>query len=286
MAESVQLLLKKIEAERKWNYRQTRDRRVRTEAEALAFIAEVGFLPLMNLAEVDLPSLHASNDPGRSFAQMNWWDWKETLPEKKACYYAKVLRGRGTFISWKFFPCFCRLYGRSSSYEEDFRQGLLSRQEKRVLDLLSERGPLRTRELRLLFGEPSRANTRALHRALASLQRSFRVTVCGGDLEGWSHHRWDLVERYVPWQRLRAAWSLKPAEARQRLAHKLVQTAVISTAADIAWLFGWPRPSAEETIAELLSAGRLIRVEVQGLEGEYVATRQTGERLTRSRPRR
>ena len=63
-----------------------------------------------------------------------WWAWKQTLPGRKACYYAKILRGRGTFISWRYFPYFDAAYSTGRDIEDDYRLGLVPRADKRVMD--------------------------------------------------------------------------------------------------------------------------------------------------------
>jgi len=227
-------------------------RQIASERGAVRLISELGFVLLMPISGAELPSIHtATRDP------WSWWDWKQTLPERKACYYAKVLRRRGTFVAWEWFPAFCAAYADPRPYWRQYREGLLTREEKQILDLLDERGPLMTREIRLAFGSRSKQNTRRVKSTLVDLQRRFLITAAGGDTEGWSHHRWDLVERYAPARLLLSASRLSPEEARSRIVRQFLANVVAATEADIRWLFGWGRPQVSAIVSNLLARGEI-----------------------------
>src|SRR5512136_2881832 len=78
-------------------------RKVSTDDDAVAFVDQRGFAPLMHLAGCELPSLSEADirDPWQGFDITDGaWRWKEVLPQSKRCAYGKFLRGRGFFISW------------------------------------------------------------------------------------------------------------------------------------------------------------------------------------------
>ena len=259
------LSLAEIERLRGCLWRTDPDRQIRDEQGALRLIRELGFLLLMPIAGAELPSIHrATRD------DWSWWDWKQTLPGRKACYYAKVLRHRGTFISWPWFSRFRAALGDRRSYHQLYREGLLDRAEKQLLDLLAEHGPMMTGELRLAFGPRSKQNTRRVKSILVGLQRRFLITTAGGDTEGWSHHRWDLVERWVRADLLAEADRIARSTAREQLLVKCVQNVVATTPADVAWLFGWERPEVEAMVGKLTAAGKLGRAVAPELEGEVI----------------
>ncbi len=221
---------------------------------------------LMPISGSELPNMHEAT--GRDWSV--WWDWKQTLPEKQACYYAKLLRNRGVFVSWRWFPQFYAAQAEGRPYWRLYRDGLLSQTEKRLLDLLEERGPMMTRHLRLAYGPRSKENTRRVKHALANLQRRMLVCPAGGSTEGWSHHRWALVEKWVPLEALTAARSLSRQEARAALVRKHIENALATTVADIAWLFGWERAEAGRIVERLLREGSAAAAVVEELEGEVV----------------
>ena len=268
------LSLDELAAMRRARYRQTEVTHLRTEADALDFINDLGFVWLINLSDADLPSLHhAAPQPYEGEESRDaekaesWWDSKQTLPGRKACYYSKVLRGRGTFISWECFPAFHAVYATGNDYEYDYRAGILSRDEKRVLDLIAACPGIPSPELRKRFGPIGKATTRALDRALQSLQETFRITVAGGSLEGWTIHNWALVEDWVPRRHLDEARKTDRSVAQEELALRYVRMAVAVTEGDIAWVFRWKRRATAEMVQRLVDEGRLHEVEVMEMPG-------------------
>jgi hypothetical protein len=273
------LSLRDIESLRARRWRTAPARQIGTERGALRLIRELGFVLLMRLRGTELPSVHAATRE-----QWAWWDWKQTLPGRRACYYAKVLRQRGTFIAWEWFPQFYAAYADTRPHWRQYRDGLLDRTEKRILDLLEEHGPLMTRELRLLFGERSKQNTRLAKSTLTRLQKRFLVTAAGGDTAGWSHHRWDLVERWVPSRVLAAAAGLTAGEARADIVRQFVHNVVATTPADIAWVFGWERRAVDAIVAVLVQRGEVQTADAPDLGGEVLVPKPW--RGDRSRDRR
>ena len=264
--------LRELEALRAHRWRTSPSRRVGSEQGALRLIGELGFVLLMPIRGAELPSVQAATR-----RQWAWWDWKQTLPGRKACYYAKLLRRRGTFVSWEWYPLFHAAYSERRSYRRLYRDGLLSREEKLILDLLADRGPLMTGDLRLAFGAPSKQNTRRVKSLLVDLQTRLLITAAGGSTEGWSHHRWDLVERWVPARCLAAAQSISPAQARGRLMAQFCRNLYVTTAADISWFFGWGRGEVDPAVAALLEAGEVECVCAPELGGDVlVSARRRG----------
>jgi len=261
---------------RRTNYRQEEGTRLRTEDDALDFINELGFAWLIDLSDADLPSLHKAalesyERPGAKWHDQiarSWWDSKQTLTGRKACYYSKVLRARGTFISWECFPLFYSVYATGNEYEEDYRRGLISRDEKRILDLIAEQPEISSRDLRRRFGSQGKDVTRTMDRALQNLQETFRITVAGGSIEGWTLHNWALVEDWVPARCLEEARRIAPETAIKELILRYIRIAVAASVGDIAWVFRRKRKDVARIVEELLREGRILPIEVLGLPGE------------------
>jgi len=263
---SVSLSLGEIERIRSRLWRTSPSRHIGGERRALRLISELGFVLIIPISGSEMPSMHGATGEDWS----TWWDWKQTLPQRRACYYAKLLRNRGVFVSWERFPAFYAAYADGRPYWRLYREGLLDPDEKRVLDLLDANGPMMTRALRLAFGPRSKENTRLVKQRLVGLQRRLLVCPAGGDTEGWSHHRWDLVDRWVPGDVLAEARRTPREAAQLALVRKHIQNMVATTAADIAWLFGWERRVVQEMVGRLLAAGEAVRAFVPEMEGEAV----------------
>jgi hypothetical protein len=261
-----ELSLEEIERIRGYLWRTHPGRQIRDERGALRLIRELGFVLLMPISGAEVPNIHRA-----TARQWAWWAWKQTLPGRKACYYSHILRNRGTFISWKWFPHFRAVYGGRRSYQRLYREGLLDRDEKRILDMIEANGPMMTREIRTAFAPRSKQNTRRAKAILVDLQKRFLITAAGGDTEGWSHHRWDLADRWVKRELLEEADRMPRPVGQETLVAKLVGNVVATTEADIAWLFGWERAEVRPIVAKLMSAGALQTVLVPELEGAVIA---------------
>jgi len=280
MAEG-EISLRDIEHVRAYRWRTAPARRIASERGAARFISELGFVLLMPISGTELPSIHASTQD-----QWAWWDWKQTLPGRKACYYAKLLRRRGTFIAWQWFPMFYAAYADPRPYWRQYRDGVLDRAGKQILDLLDTRGPLMTREIRLAFGPRTKENTRRVKSILVDLQTRFLITAAGGDTEGWSHHRWALVDRWVPMRLLMAARSLSREEARAKLIARFVENVIATTPADIAWVFGWERRQVHSLVTDLLAYKQMVAARVPELGGEVLVPASWPRRGEQRRGRR
>lgn len=263
------LTLAELERLRAKRYRRLPELQLEDEEEALEFIEERGFVLLFNCKGLELPDLWQAT---RGFEVA--WPWKQILPGAKLCAYGKLLHRKGLFVSWEYFPRFIAIYSSTNSYMEEYRAGRISQLEREILETLEGRGPLLTRELRHLVASPGRSGTRAFHQALDSLQASLRITVAGGVTTGWSMHRWELMEDWVPREVLKRGWRMPPEEAKRDLLLKYLEAAVVSTPRDIAYLFGWEMAEAEHLVQglerqALVEAG----VEVRGLKGSFIAQR-------------
>jgi hypothetical protein len=268
------LSLREIEKLRARAYRRAAGvRKIRNESEALDFIEGMGFLPLMKIAGSVLPDLASAcvrpPDWHRDYREW-WWGWKQTLPGKRLCYYAKIVRRCGTFISWEMLPNFLVVFGGMQPYHERYDAGLLGRPEKQILDILAEQGPMFTDDLRKAFAPAGHKRTLEFHRAMASLQYDFLVAVCGGSMQGWTVHRWDLAERIVPRRCLKRASRLDRRQAMEALILRLTRNTITSSVGDICWTFSLDRGEVREIVTELLEAGRLVEVEADGVEGKWL----------------
>ncbi|HEY3314870.1 MAG TPA: hypothetical protein VGL40_06255 [Bacillota bacterium] len=245
-------------------------REVRTDRDAGHWIEARGFCPLGRTDDLSVPSISDADAGGGSWeVSDSAWGWKETLPEARACLYTKFFRGGGTFIAWDYLPYFYVLYATGRSTADDYAAGLLSRTERRLLEMVEEAGPIDSRELWRRFKKEFPGPRSRLLTALTQSQRTFRLTVCGGSLEGWSVHRWDLLGRQVPGSLLDGL--PLPDEAREKLLLKYVENAVACPLAEPARAFHWERPVARGVIDRLTGRGHLrIAADVAGIRGDVL----------------
>ncbi len=243
--------------------------RLRSEAEALAFVDEVGFCFLFAARGFAMPTLweaicgearplprhHDDADLGQA------WQWKDTLPSRGACFYGKVLRKTPTLISLACLPYFYALspnYGELDDYLEEYEQGQLSAEAKWVYEALLAGGPQSTTRLRKLAGLEGRANMGRFDRALAELQAGLKIIKVGiSDANAWGYcYVYDLLLRQHP-DLAGQARAIHSTQAEDELCLRYLAAAVCVARSEIGRLFGWEPWRIERLVSRLGDSGQV-----------------------------
>ena len=115
--------------------------RIRTWKELVSWVNEVGFLPLFsNEVEGFSAEEHVSQDFWwTGDREQDPWEWREIIAASREVAYGKFFGQRAGFISIDWLPYFANY--RRSGYDFDSRweDGLASRREKKIMDLLTQR---------------------------------------------------------------------------------------------------------------------------------------------------
>jgi hypothetical protein len=238
-------------------------RKLRNDGDACRFIEERGFILLMPINGLPLPSLSAADDaaswPGFAITDRAW-AWKERLPEQKLCAYTKLIHGRGTFISWRLYPYLLRIHGLDGDPEHEYECGRLARADRDLYRIVAEKGPLDSRALwiqakPLFDGKRSRFTA-----ALERLQLCFILTVCGGSLAGWSRHNWDLVERQAPPDAIKRLPSLDQAQVVILL--QTITNGYALSGKELQTILRWPLQVVEAILTKLIAEKAIVAVSV------------------------
>lgn len=264
MAQPIITLIKLNEARAKLN-RLNNGCKINDNDGACRFIYERGFVLLMPIEGIPIPSLSAA-DEAESWKGFDItdraWAWKETLPELKLCAYTKLIHGRGAFIDWRLYPSFLKVYGPDGDPDYEYENGRLNQTERDLYRIVEEFGPIDSRKLWLkakpLFGEKRHRFTAALEH----LQGKFFLTVAGGSLEGWTLHTWDLVERHAPQAVLKDLPT--PGEARENILNQTIQNCVAITERKLRSMLRWSPSNLSQGIEALKNKGAITEVSVEG----------------------
>lgn len=240
-------------------------RKICDDEGASRFINERGFVLLMPIEGIPLPSLSEADDarpwPGFACTDRSW-AWKETLPGHKQCVYTKFFQGRGTFISWGLYPSFLRVYGPEGDPDYEYEQGRLERTERELYKIVEAHGPIDSRELwkrsKSVFGDKRSRFTAAMDR----LQSRFFLTVAGGSLEGWSIHYWDLVERQAPPEVLQSLPGIE--EARAAILRQTIINAYAISPSKLRSILRWSPEDIQRNLDKLLDERLVVKVRVEG----------------------
>jgi hypothetical protein len=277
--------LEEIEDQRDRRYHRTPELRLRSEAEALAFINEVGFCFLFGDQGAEMPTLWAAvcgsrrAMPKENFDEQvgTTWDWKDSLPTRGEVFYGKLLRGKPTLVALELLPHWYALspnYGDIEDYLEQYQEGRLTVEARNVYEALLKEGALATSRLRQVAGlAGSGANARRFDRALAELQVQLKIVKVGvSDANQWGYaYVYDLFLRRfpaVPGQARR----ISTDDAMATLLTRYLRNVVVQPEAAAQRLFHWDGWEWARLLDRLAQCGAIRRgVKVQGLRGGCLA---------------
>jgi hypothetical protein len=252
--------------------------RVHSAAGALRFINEVGLASLFATRGINLPCLwvavcgrrepqfpeHTHHDPEVGLA----WDLKDQLPAEGKVFYAKLVRGKPTFVAWGVFPDVYRLFGPKRDYVAEYHDGLLSPPARVILDTLHRRRPLETFELKLAAGLARPSQRRTFDAAMAELQRKLYVAMSEARYEPFTYV-WDLVGARFP-EPVSSARRRRRREAARALAQRYFEAVIYASERQLQSVLG-ERGRAKQAIADLVRAGVIeADHQIDGLPGRWL----------------
>jgi len=269
-----------IENLRAPHYRQTADLKVRTQAEAVRFIKDVGIALLFPGDNIPLPDLWSAINGHRrqipkhhhDWALGKTWDWKDNIPTRKHAWYGKLVRGKPAFVSLDDLPAIYALsdnYGELDDYLEAYRDGLLSKEGKEIYEALLSEGPVSTAQLRKLTGMAGGGdNARRFERAITELQSGLKIVKAGVSEDNrWKYcYVYDILLRWAP-NLGEQARAYSGRTAMRHIITRYLQSSIAAPPALFPRLFGWDAGVTERVIKEMLAEGALQSVQVPGAPG-------------------
>ena len=144
--------------------------------ELMAYIQEVGFLPLLYSGIAGFSAEEVVDDDNRYVVLpdggWDWplWKWKGPIVQEGICVYGKFFAGKAGFISREWWPDFCN-YRRSKHPQPE--EGSV---EEAILLTLQEHGSLITRELRAACGFTGPKMRSRFDAYVTKLQMACRIT--------------------------------------------------------------------------------------------------------------
>jgi hypothetical protein len=193
----LQQLPEAIELYRDQTWRRTPESRIETAIEAERFVESVGFCSTLTDSRRPGPSLYIAvcgrrdahmprqvqKDPEASLA----WSIKDEVMRRGRVYYAKLVRGRSTFIAPRLIPHFNAIWGVSRRRETE----TLSPGARAILRALRREWEMATKDLREESGVTDRAK---FTRAMDELQRAMKVIPGEVIYEPTFTYIWTLAE--------------------------------------------------------------------------------------------
>jgi len=256
-----QLKPEEIESYRDHTWQRMPELRIENAGEAERFIESVGFCSTLTDARRPGPSLYIAvcgrrdaymprnvqKDPESSLA----WVIKDEVMRHGRMYYAKLVRGRSTFIAPRLIPHFNALWGVPRRKESE----LLSPNARAILKVLRREWEMATRDLRVESGVTDRAR---FTRSIDELQRAMKVIPSEVLYEPTFTYIWSLAEGRFP-QELSAKVTRR--EALREVARTYLQGAGLTAVGELSKVTGLSRPEAGLGNHALVNEGYAERIE-------------------------
>jgi hypothetical protein len=237
-------LPEEIEAHRDRMWRREPEARVEDAVDAERLIEDVGFCAAMTDARRPGPSLYIAvcgrrdahmprnvqKDPESSLT----WVIKDEVMRRGRVYYAKLAKGRATFIAPRLVPYFNALWGVARKHEAEE----LSADARAILKVLRREWEMATSDLR----ESAKLQDRArFTRALDELQRCLKVVPGEVVYEPWFTYIWTLAEGRFGKE---FSQKVKREVALREIARAFLRGAGMTVRGELAKVTGLSRPDA------------------------------------------
>lgn len=99
------------------------------------------------------------------------WEWREAIADEGVIAYGKVFNGKAGFVAPEYYPDLVNWRRKGLSFQERYAMGQIPRMEKDIMDLIHDRGPMLSRDLRKILGE------KGFERSITALQMRTDLTV-------------------------------------------------------------------------------------------------------------
>jgi hypothetical protein len=247
-----------IEEHRDQHWRREGTRQIETAFEAERFVERVGFIACLSDSRRPGPSLYVAvcgrrdavmprnvqKDPEASLT----WQLKDELLRRGKVYYAKLARGKSTFLAPRMIPHFQAVWGVRKSEEKQ----RLTRNALALLRVLRKEWEMSTAELRAESGVKDRT---AFNRALDELQAAMIVVPGGVFYQPKFTYTWTLgVGRFSELQARRVSRET----ALREIARCFLAGAGMTVPGELARVTGLSRPEAGRGNRALVAEGYAI----------------------------
>jgi len=132
------------------------------------------------------------------------WEWRmRVLEERDDIAYGKVFFRKGGFITKEWYPYFLAARRQGRDFEDEYEDGLISYEGKRIYQVVSEVEKLSLDEIKRVAGFDKEDKSK-FDRGLVELQMKMYLTMCGrqqrmsskGAGHGWSSTVFCTTERF------------------------------------------------------------------------------------------
>ncbi len=204
------------------------DFRIGSEDELIGIIDELGFVPFFeNTVRGFSLEEHIArgcwyHDGDNGF----WpaWEWKGPVIQKAHCAYGKFIGGKAVYISPEWFPDFANYRRDGYDFDARYDDGLASRADKELYDLLEANVPIMSKQLKAL-GNYRKGGKKGFDSSMMRLQKQCYVIVSDfrysvdkfGKEYGWGIAEYSTPEFFLGEDFEKKVYERSPEESYERL---------------------------------------------------------------------
>lgn len=259
--------LKKLKEHRVRSFHLPPAKPLSSQAKALTFVDQRGFVFFWPIKGIDLPSLWSAVAGDRPVADKHddpghvTWGWKDNALNKRIWYYGKILRRKATMISLKVAPYFYALSGNYGSPEEDhllaYEEGRLTLAAKNIYDALLKEGALDSISLRKAARMAS-AKESEWNRALEDLQMDFKILPIGvAEAGAWKYAFIYQITAYHYTNLPEQARHITESDARSKLLEIYFDSVGAAPMREVSKLLGWGHELTTRALGGLVEHRKL-----------------------------
>ncbi len=223
---------------------------IHTVEEAIAYINEVGFLPLF---KNDIPGFSLEE---RTIARHWWsgdpsidpWEWRAIIARSEKVAYGKFFDGKAGFISMKWLPYFVNYRRDGYDFDALWDDEKTSNRQKKIMDLYSEEkadAELFSFEIKQTAGF-GKGGEKGFEGTMTHLQHLLYLCVRDfrqkrnkkGQAYGWAIAVFATPEHLWGYDFVTSAYSEDPVESGKRIVAHMEDIYPIATPAQIRKLIG------------------------------------------------
>ncbi len=152
------------------------------------------------------------------------WEWKGPVIREMKCAYGKFLKGKAMYISAEWFPDFANFRRDGYDFDARYDDGLASRYDKELFELLDANAPIMSKQLKQLgnYGKGGRKGfdtmiTRLQKQCYAVISDFRYMTDKSGKEYGWGVANYSTPEKFFGESFTSRVYSKTPQESYEAI---------------------------------------------------------------------
>ncbi len=265
-----------VERYRDRTFRRRASLAVRGGRSALRFIHEAGFctafsahehLPCLWVAVCGQRNPRMPRHTHSDYAIGLTWNLKDSLPDARKVFYARLLHGKPSLISLEFLPYFYRVFGP----QRGGSPGSLSLVEQGILDWLMTHPPQPTYQLRVHADFRGTLHKARFEKAMARLQELLYVIKTQTVYEPKFTYYWGRLDQVYP-KAVERAQNLSREEALEKILRRYFEVVLCARRRDLVSIFRGLEPGLLNAVLEELTGDATLRAgqKIAGKDGFWL----------------